>query len=367
MYYEINALDSLFFRDAAPFSVATDIYAKSIFPPLPSVYYGALRSVYFSRNMDDFKNANTDSDPTLKLRIGLTALKYQNLLMFPQPLDTEVRKVIKNQSESYQLSLLSLKEVENVSSYPLSCRLTSSCNDKESQVSGGLFFNQSELENYLNGTETEFASTPLQDLITRERRVGIKINRNTRITEDKLFYQMESVRLENEKTSIILDISGMALPDEGMIKLGGRAKGSFFKKSEKQIKIELSQKNADYFKLYFSTPTYFENGWYPKWISGEDFIGEFPANGHKIKCKLVAAAVGRYVGAGGYDMKEKRPKKMKYDIPAGSVYYFKLLEGSFSDAQQLFHMKNICDDISDANQGFGFCFVGNVRGENQNV
>jgi CRISPR type III-B/RAMP module-associated protein Cmr3 len=44
MWYEIIPNDTLFFRDGRPFSMGTETWATSIFPPYPSTVYGAIRS-----------------------------------------------------------------------------------------------------------------------------------------------------------------------------------------------------------------------------------------------------------------------------------------------------------------------------------
>lgn len=44
MFYAIDAVDTLFFRNGAPFDAGLNHAASSAFPPLPSVYAGALRT-----------------------------------------------------------------------------------------------------------------------------------------------------------------------------------------------------------------------------------------------------------------------------------------------------------------------------------
>ena len=48
MIIQIDPLDTLFFRNGKPFTMGEETWADAVFPPYPSVVYGALRSAYFS-------------------------------------------------------------------------------------------------------------------------------------------------------------------------------------------------------------------------------------------------------------------------------------------------------------------------------
>ena len=57
-------------------------------------------------------------------------------------------------------------------------------------------------------------------------------------------------------------------------------------------------------------------------------------------------------------MLKGRPKPMKRAVPAGSVYYFELLEGDLEKVKDLMHCRSISE--YNAEQGFGISFVGRV-------
>jgi CRISPR-associated protein Cmr3 len=54
MIIELNPLDTLFFRDGKPFAMGEETWADGIFPPPPSVIYGALRTAWFANNIEEF-------------------------------------------------------------------------------------------------------------------------------------------------------------------------------------------------------------------------------------------------------------------------------------------------------------------------
>ena len=45
--------------------------------------------------------------------------------------------------------------------------------------------------------------------------------------------------------------------------------------------------------------------------------------------------MGKYTSIGGFDVERGRPKPMKRAVPAGSVYYFELLEGDLEKVKDL--------------------------------
>jgi len=69
MLAKITPLDIVFFRDGKPFSWGEETWAGGIFPPYPSTIYGALRTMWFSENIQEFSKANTEKDKTAKIEV----------------------------------------------------------------------------------------------------------------------------------------------------------------------------------------------------------------------------------------------------------------------------------------------------------
>ena len=51
MTIQLDALDTLFFKDGKPFSLGEETWADGIFPPPPSVVYGATRTALISSGL----------------------------------------------------------------------------------------------------------------------------------------------------------------------------------------------------------------------------------------------------------------------------------------------------------------------------
>ena len=97
------------------------------------------------------------------------------------------------------------------------------------------------------------------------------------------------------------------------------------------------------FKLYLATHAIFDDGWLPKCLHGA--------------IELITAAVGNYVTIGGWDVANRSPKDAYRAVPAGSVYYFRLINGTKAETVlDCLHYKNIGDQRTQ--EGFGLAYVG---------
>lgn len=364
MFFRIKALDTLFFRNGTPFTAGSDYFAESLFPPLPSVYRGAMRTCYFTHHPDELDKAGEEGDPTGNAEIGFTCIKKEDeaeTLWFPLPMDMGFRKT----SDGVFLQSTELRPIENVSSYPLKYVLKAPESKKLKQKERSFWIKKGSLEAYLNGDDGHFPFCGISDFVAVEHKTGIMIDSSTNTVKEGMFYQIPLSR-PLPGISLIVEVNGLELPEQALIKLGGESKAAvLLKESSSNISsfsINVEEAGERCFKLYFSSPAIFHKGWIPDWLEKNEnnFEGIFTNEERSVTLRLLAASTGRAVGVGGFDMKKRRPKKMQYAVPAGSVYYFELLKGTFADVLKLFHQKCISDSLSE--EGFGYCFVGKIRG-----
>jgi len=353
---KIKALDTLFFRDNKPFTLGQESNADSVFPPLPSVFYGALRSAYLARNQCDFQVLDGEKDKSKHLQIlGIyyAHSSYDDILniYLPIPLDLVVPKDKDNKTKAKLLKINKLGNV--ITNTQTEFVLTSDENIEH--VSKGIL-HQFVFEKYLKGDYDEFSYESLNNLITYEPKIGIARD-NSKTSKDGMIYRINLIRPKN--LSFVVDYKGIELEHEGFLKLGGQHRPSYYKKINNCINFRKNYlHNGDkYFKLYLLTPGLFSNGWLLGSIDESTMILEHG----NVKAKLITAAVGKPIYVSGFDLKLKRPKPMYKVVPEGSVYYFELLEGTIEDVYNNFHLKSICD-INDeyVNRGYGITLVGRV-------
>ena len=108
-FISIKANDTLFFRDGRPFSMGDDSFASSIFPPPPSVIYGALRTAYMSNKCENGVDLNEWIPKTEALELTSILLHDKENVYFPMPEDLLVldsnNQLTDSQFKTIQLEL----------------------------------------------------------------------------------------------------------------------------------------------------------------------------------------------------------------------------------------------------------------------
>jgi CRISPR-associated protein Cmr3 len=357
----IEPLDVMLFRDGKPFSAEEDVIASSIFPPFPSTFYGAIRTEILSRQnfkfqpLSQIKNnpqyLNQIDSLTQDLRIVGPFIADENRFeYFPIPRDLVQ---IKGQDKKYvQLKPGISPTFKSDLSADISPLWVKTNYDEHIEDSKG-FISESELMIYLHGEGNDkWSILRLDEIFQKEERVGIKRSGATKTSEEGFFYIAEFVRLSSQ-FGFTLDIEGnIALPDKGFIRLGGESRAASYKRigdrqwDDDAIKKKIKETRR--FKLYLLTPAIFNEGWVAQWMQ----------NGEKdsIKFKFVSACVGKPVSVGGFDIVENKPKPMKKAVPAGSVYFFELIDGEVDELFKAFQFKSISDEKQ--KEGFGITLIG---------
>lgn len=354
MRVEITPIDTLFFRDGKPFTMGTDTWGSGIFPPYPSMVYGALRSLYFSHHIEQLNKANTSEDPTVHLKIKGLYLKNENSFLFPVPLDC-----VETVNERKTL-VLELKKIEFLCNCPSEYMLIHGISEKvKNPENGWLSFDN--LVNYLNGDYEKLSYRSLSDFVKEEPKIGIGRNNFTKSVEEGMLYRIGTKRLIN--TSIIVDIEGLSLPESGLMKIGGEGRPARFK-CFKDCNIPAPTSiNKKLIKLYLLTPAIFNKGWLPDSIDENNLTGEI--NG--IKVKLLTSAIGKPLYIGGFDIKSGKPKQMKKAVPSGSIYIFEVLDEVSEEDIKALHNTSISDGEEYKKQGFGIVYLANIKEKSTEV
>ncbi len=354
----IEPLDVMLFRDGKPFSAEEDVIASSIFPPFPSTFYGAIRTEILSRQNFEFlplspvKNnsqyLNQIDSLTQDLGIvGPFIADENHLEYFPIPKD-----VMKIKGEDKYVQLKPRSSPPFKSDLAVSPLWVKTNYDEHMEDSKG-FIRESKLKIYLRGEKSDgWSILSLDEIFQKEERVGIKRPGATKTTEEGLFYIAEFVRLKS-RYGFTLDIEGNAdLPDKGFLRLGGESRAASYRKIEDRNwdddAIKKKIKETRKFKLYLLSPAIFNQGWVAEWMQKGEKDG--------LKFKRVSACVGKPVSVGGFDIVKNEPKPIKKAVPAGSVYFFELLEGNVDELFKAFQFKSISDEKQ--KEGFGITLVG---------
>jgi CRISPR-associated protein Cmr3 len=379
---QINALDTLFFRDGKPFSMGDESFAEAAF---------------VSEHPQYIAFANTDNDPTKKLKITQIAffqeqrktevnkskeLKFEkeHFLLFPTPLDIVIEKGNKAGFVEYNL-----EEDDFIAKMPFS---KINIYGKEVETGKG-FINRENINRYLRGRHEDNFYQLHEKITLNDPKIGNGRDNITRSVEEGLLYRVNMNRLNfygsefNDRKDVVLTkddvltiIVQYELPNfkdwqPKLIKLGGEGKVASVKtyeypQSQKtqcdtninrpRIRLNFNE-NAQYFKLYFSTPTIFEQGFLPKGIDAKTFKGIW--NG--IAIEIITAFSNKPSFIGGFDMQKRKPKPMYKALPAGTVFYCKVLDENVTEDLifEAFNEKALSECY--AAEGFGIAYVGNLE------
>jgi CRISPR-associated protein Cmr3 len=378
MILKIEAIDTLFFRDGKPFNMGDDTWANGIFPPLPSAFFGAIRTAYFSKYPEKLNLANTEQDPTKELKIkGIYLLKgTKPQFIIPSEI---VEKELETENQKKESIIFYTTTVCTDELFCSSLLSINTYSEKIETPKG--FIERGLFESYLKDTFKESKDYySLEGYISKEYKTGIGRQNISRTTEDGKLYRVQLNRPEviekanngeirRAKTFFLVDINVEELGDNflpNFIKLGGENKLASCTKYEKEINLEklpLSNK----FKLYLQTPAIFEKkhngrkegGWLPDCFVYDETQKAYVGVWKNVKLKLLSAFINGTICVGGFDVKEKQPKAMYRAVPAGSVYHFEVLDQTDSNTiYSIFGNPN--EPLSDilCEQGFGLSFVG---------
>jgi len=371
MTIEIEALDTLFFRDGKPFEKGDDVWATGMFPPLPSVLYGVLRSAYLAQN-DIGLEVVEKATSGLKIKNIAYYVNLRNRdeedkterLQFPLPLDLVIEKEpeesltaeenktdYRSEFNSYDGILMDenraikyshLDQLPIVPKHILGYKKEI---DVESIEHG--FIDKHLLEGYLSGTTT-IEIRKLSELYQSEPKIGISRNNATRTTSEGNLYRVGMIRTTDVR--IVVEFEGLELKDKGILKIGAENKLAFYSEFTENAapKVELDL-NGEEFKIYLATPAFFEQGYYPSKI--------FKDQG--IKAELLSCVVGKYINIGGFDMVKKAPKEMRKAVPAGSVYHYKLT-GDLKAFFEYIQENGISEFEEKKGEGFGIAYMSNI-------
>lgn len=352
MRLRIRPLDTLFFRDGKPFSMGEETWADGVFPPYPSVIYGALRTWFISNYSLPFsRKAIQDS---LGIEILGIQYRHENSRYLPMPLDLveskDKEQVVTNQEErekEYRVEKLLLYENPEIrSSHPLPGLLLPPNEMEVESLDDGLISNEGDLENYLQGNLEKCKVRKIRNSAQVEPKTGIGRDNDTHAASNGMLYRVGMRRASDFEILVEVFLpEGQGEEKSMMVKLGAESKIVSIATARDRIRISQDAVNLKRgsFKLYLSTPAIFKKGWKP----------DLP----DIKAELMAAAVGKPVHIGGFDMEERKPKPMYKAVPAGSVYYYTTEE---SPERILEKLHGIAISDYQREQGFGIAYVGNL-------
>ena len=372
MVYKIEPLDNFFFRSPAPFEKGGETtVSHSIFPPLPSTYAGAFRSMADAGQMGKHG-----------FKIGFNGVMMEDKYYFPLPGDLQLT----DQNENRQWLVRAKGLIKNAaSSHPLSYIL-----HNQEQPSGKNkqlimpYIREDMIESYLQGNTKQLVCEDLSDKLMTEMKVGIEVDQRSGTAQDRRIYTTLCVR-PDDRVKLAVDVQADLTSDQKVLRFGGEGKLAYVSKTNVPPDIAAASSNSRYLKIYLATPALFSQGWLPGWIDPKSCTGYFSHRNRSVKMKLISACVSRPVPCGGFGFVKGtgnritgQPKELRFAVPAGSVYYFEIINGTYEEAVKLFHKRCISEYRENmgfnykvftrsryCDRGFGYALAGSISKEQE--
>ncbi len=351
MVIRINPLDTFFFRDGKPFTMGTETWADGIFPPPPSVLYGALRSLWISEQIDGFTEDNINKSSALKIKSIF--FEIDEALCLPVPNDFVHEK--DKEGNKFYLEPMPIKTVN--SGVVKTAPSVNISNTFVEEHKADALFSRKSFEYYLQKTTASLLS-PIKDYLIKESKIGIGRKFETRTTEDGELYRVDFRRFKvaesgKRDAAIVVEFEGLEFNNPNFMRLGGEAKATSLEIEQQTdfCKIEEPTLNGHSFRLCLATPAIFNKGNIAEWME----TGEY--KGIKLTLKCVTTSRYQSLGGFGYNLQTKKfePKNMYRAVQTGTVFWFDY-EGDSQTIIDTFHAKSISE--INANEGFGIAYVG---------
>jgi CRISPR-associated protein Cmr3 len=388
--FRIVPSDVLFFRDGKPSTIGADHFLRSLFPPFPSTLYGAVRTrrlleegIELAGLVDTNWNSRLGALTrevgewgkfgSIELR-GPWLIRHEEPLL-PAPADLGLALKHRPKFKDERPVILGVVRFRPASeagerrwSHPLALLLPFVADGEEwrpwtgpgaePRTAGGEWYlTPKGLSAWrAGGTPQPDDFVHRTELWCDEARTGVGLEAERRTSKDGLLYTFGFIRLL-PGVSLGFEAKGSKLSPEGLVRLGGEARTASLAAGP-ALPGFTENSASGRFSLCFATPALSESGGYPPGFSQDRLEGTLGGR----RCRLVGAALSRFVLSGGWDLARQFPKTLRRAIPAGSVFFFEPLDGeeiSPADLDGRCYSDFPGEDL--ARQGFGLAVTGISR------
>jgi len=384
-YFTVTARDPIIARDSRPFGRGQGFRMRSLDWPYPSVLAGSLRTLLGKAHGGSFDAAMVKDLKSLAVAGPVPFLS--NELYFPKPFDAVGRP----NGESIQVHSLR----------PMRCAGGEGCDLPaglqpvmlspelvEDFKPAGLpdFWSATKMAQWL--TDSRGASFPMLPNLSsskpsweagflgspaKDERTHVSISSDKGVAEDGELFSTVGLDLWHKPLGVSVEIglrvtANTAVPIfGGLHPFGGERRLAFWRdlgdvaplwECPERLRQQLA--SSAHIRLVLATPAFFAHGWKPRWLSsGPDGMQGSPP-GTSVKLRLTAAAVDRWRPISGWSLEEGQVgiKPLRRLAPAGSVYFFEVLDGDRATLARDGWLQPISDDEQDRRDGFGLALWG---------
>jgi CRISPR-associated protein Cmr3 len=368
---QIEAVDSLLFRDARPFSNELGaLTARSLTTPMPGTIAGFIRTFIGNQLGWDWEQEWRKAQD-IRVHAPLLLCQYgfsgESEFILPAPADALIYK----KSDCRQITALRpFRTPEGLGCDLPHPKLLPLLPQEAVEVKPEGGYNLWRWR-YLQSWLLNQPCLPSEAIaeIPRETRVHVAIDPNTGTSKESQLYTVEYRAFEHLQGNVYSRWSLLArvyLPDDvnasfkGFGLLGGERRVAHLREASQWLDcpelLRNALSNARYVRMMLATPAIFEDGWKPGWLDSE--LEGVPPCAPEVRLRLVAAAVKRREAVSGWDYARRRPKPVRWLAPAGSVYFFELVDGSAETLAASAWLQPVSDKEAERDAGYGLALWG---------
>lgn len=381
----IRGLDTLLFRDGRPFDTTGGSRAETLRIPAPSTTAGFLRRRAGPVSMTEW--AGISEQVTIAGPLLARSLNGTTEALFSAPADAVVYR-----NEQGVAKLITLRPWSAGDLADAGCDLPGGMLPlrvpKEFKPDPSFrYWTWNDMQRWLldawqGDCAPEYVEGPDTDV-----RVHVDIGENGVAEESKLFttemVAFEKCRDRRESLSYLcrVETTRASIDFSGPWPMGGESRiaiidegASGWPDCTTALRDRLA--TARNVRLILATPAVFTNGWQPGWLDKTTKTGSPPGSNGAVTLKLVSAAMPRRQAVSGWDYSDRKdgdstkqgsPKPVRWCAPAGSVYFFEVMDGDPSVLADSAWLRSMSDTemnksgqpvFKNQNDGFGLALWG---------
>ncbi|MGC8667884.1 MAG: type III-B CRISPR module-associated Cmr3 family protein [Chthonomonadales bacterium] len=382
---KIRGIDPLLFRDGRPFGLLEGAQSARTLPfPMPGTIAGFLRTRIGEALGWDWKNGGASLAKGVAVHGPVPVMNSQ--AMFEAPADCVITKTQGSNAVLLPLRPLHLPQGAGCNTpadlLPLDVVSRSGSDETAKPDPGYRFWRWPELEKWLldaRGTATQPPAKVVGPPV--EERIHVRMQPESGTSSEAglftvQFLAFEHYRRPGEGEGATAQPQGLIAEEWGLLAkvaapegvdlsgpglLGGErrlaaveeAPHGLWPACPSSVKDALGA--ARRVRMMLATPAVFKGGWKPGWLN-EELFGTPP--GSSLTLKLVSAAVPRRKAVSGWDYEHGRPKAVRWLVPAGSVYFFEVVDGGAGQLGSDGWLAPVSDDGQDRRDGYGLALWG---------
>lgn len=373
----ISPLDPFLARDGRPYPLGGNI--RTLSWPYPSVTAGGLRTLCAKVAGMSFQDPDT---PCLlrKLATHGPLLVHGDELYFPSPADA-VWEAENDSSQMYEARPQAMESGKQNCTLPMPgidpVFLVANARMRKPEEPPP-FWSSMRMAEWLTESQEFVPPSPKKpgcngylESLAVDRRTHVGIDRETQAPKEEILFSTAALAMPH---SVEIAVATGTEGDQGLEEavthlahyhpLGGERRLAFWQTDGKAHSTmwgcprpvaEALRRNIR-IRMVLATPALFKGGWKPGWL-GDDGMGTVP--GSALRVRLRGASLERWKPVSGYSLAPPvGPKAVRWLVPAGTVYFFDVLDGGDAACLAGHWLQPVCDTPQDGKDGFGLALWG---------